>query len=71
MENNKEENKSAEKGQEINAQFKKKREPNSEKELREDLIDTQQYQENKSNPRASENGEWPSREQAKRDRPTQ
>lgn len=65
-----EEKKSVEKGQEINANFKKKREPNSQEQLREDLIDPSQYREEKSNPRATENAEWPSREFIKRDRPT-
>lgn len=68
MENKHEE--PVEKGQEINAQFRDKREPDSAKALDEDLVDPEIYREKKVNSKNPHNKEWPAREFTNRDRPS-
>jgi len=68
MENKNEE--PVEKGQEINAHFRNKREPDSEKALDEDLVDPEIYREKKVNSKNPQNQEWPAREFTNRDRPS-
>lgn len=59
-----------EKGQEINADFKKKKRPNSEKELKDDLIEPEKYQSSETKPNELESPEWPSREYVNKDKPS-
>lgn len=68
MENKNEE--PVEKGQEINAHFRHKREPDSAKALDEDLVDPEIYREKKTNSKEPQNKEWPAREFTNKDRPS-
>ncbi len=67
MENKNEE--PVEKGQEINAHFRNKREPDSAKALDEDLVDPEIYRK-KVKSQDTQNKEWPAREFTNRDRPS-
>lgn len=68
MSNHKE--RTMEKGQEINAHFRNKREPDSPKALDEDLVDPEIYREKKTNSKEPQNKEWPALEFTNSDRPS-
>lgn len=68
MDNKQEE--SVEKGQEINANFRKQRDPDSDEALSEDITDPEIYRSNKVKPDDHSNLEWPAREYTNRDRPS-
>lgn len=65
-----EQEKTKEQGQEINAKFRGKKEPNSREELKEDLADPKDYQKENVKANELESPEWPSREYTNRDKPS-